>query len=124
MATTREDGGDGANGSDESGGSDGSKEIDRFDGGVGWIAEPDEDLQRASHALVADGDVWVIDPVDTADLDRRLNEFGGVALVSVQQNDYARDVAQLVEPPVEIGRVDRIDHPDVPVNDERVARTL
>lgn len=48
----------------------------------------------------------------------------GVALVSVQQNDYARDVAQLVESPVEIGRVDRVDHPDVPVDDERVARTL
>ena len=29
-----------------------------------------------SHALVADGDAWVIDLVDTADLDDRLGEVG------------------------------------------------
>ncbi|PSP89123.1 hypothetical protein BRC90_05655 [Halobacteriales archaeon QS_4_69_34] len=29
--------------------------IDRFPGGVGWIAHPEETMQRASHALVADG---------------------------------------------------------------------
>ena len=91
MATTREDGGDGSGGSDGPGRSDGSKEIDRFDGGVGWIAEPDEDLQRASHALVVDGDVWVIDPVDTADLDRRLDELGDVAGVVVLLDRHERD---------------------------------
>jgi len=31
-------------------------EIDRFDGGVGWIAYPDETMQRASHALQTDED--------------------------------------------------------------------
>ena len=45
-------------------------EIDRFDGGVGWIAYPEETMERASHALAVhdeEGDadeVWVIDPVD------------------------------------------------------------
>lgn len=28
--------------------------IDDFDGGVGWLAHPDEDGQRASHAVVGD----------------------------------------------------------------------
>lgn len=30
------------------------REIDRWDGGVGWIAHPEEALQRASHAIVVD----------------------------------------------------------------------
>ena len=28
--------------------------IDRWDGGIGWIAHPDEDSRRASHAVVGD----------------------------------------------------------------------
>jgi hypothetical protein len=34
---------------------------DEFDGGFGWIV--DEFMERCSHALVANGRVWVIDPV-------------------------------------------------------------
>lgn len=31
------------------------REIDQFEGGVGWIAHPEERMQRASHALLAEG---------------------------------------------------------------------
>ncbi|WP_254769046.1 hypothetical protein [Salinilacihabitans rarus] len=69
------------------------REIDRFDGGVGWIAHPDETMQRASHALEIEGEVWVIDPVDAAELDDLLAEFGPVAGVVVCLDRHVRDAA-------------------------------
>jgi hypothetical protein len=70
-----------------------AREIDRWDGGIGWIAHPEETMQRASHALAVDGDVWVIDPVDTPDLDGRLAEFGEVRGVVVLVGRHTRDAA-------------------------------
>ena len=67
--------------------------IDRWDGGVGWIAYPDEEMQRASHALTADGDVWVLDPVDAPGLDDLLSEFGEVVGVVVCVDRHERDAA-------------------------------
>lgn len=70
------------------------QEIDRFDGGVGWIAHPGETMQRASHAVVGDdGGVWVVDPVDVAGLDELLAEFGDVAGVVVLLDRHKRDCA-------------------------------
>jgi len=67
--------------------------IDRFDGGVGWIAHPAEDMLRASHALVDDGDVWVIDPVEAQGIDDILAEYGTVAGVVVLLDRHTRDAA-------------------------------
>ena len=69
----------------------GYREIDRWEGGVGWIAQPRETLQRASHALAADGEVWVVDPVDCPGLDDLLAEFGEVAGVVVDLDRHTRD---------------------------------
>ncbi len=73
-------------------------EIDRFEagdesttGGVGWIAHPEETMQRASHALAVDGEVWVVDPVDAPGLDDLLEEFGDVAGVVVLLDRHKRD---------------------------------
>ena len=85
------------------------REIDRWDGGVGWIAHPEEALQRASHALVVDpdgqepsgeqdapdGDVWVIDPVDAVGLDEFLADLGEVAGVTVLIDRHTRDAAEV-----------------------------
>lgn len=74
-------------------------EIDRFDGGVGWIAYPGETMERASHALAVPNeetetnDVWVIDPVDAPGLDDLLAEFGSVAGVVVCLDRHKRDSA-------------------------------
>ena len=73
------------------------REIDRFDGGVGWIAHPEETMQRASHALAIDGEVWVIDPVDADGLDELLAEFGDVAGVVVTLDRHARDAATIAD---------------------------
>lgn len=70
-------------------------EIDRFDGGVGWIAYPDETMQRASHALKTDEGLWLVDPVDATDLDELLAEFGDVAGVVVCLDRHKRDAAQI-----------------------------
>jgi len=69
-------------------------EIDQFDGGVGWIAYPDETLQRASHALVVDGELWLVDPVDAEGIDDLLAEYGEVAGVVVLLDRHKRDSAE------------------------------
>ncbi|WP_222917858.1 hypothetical protein [Natrinema sp. SYSU A 869] len=73
------------------------REIDRFDGGVGWIAHPDERMQRASHALEVDGEVWVIDPVDAEGIDELFAEFGDVAGVVVGLDRHKRDAAAIAD---------------------------
>ncbi len=67
-------------------------EIDRHDGGVGWLAYPEEDMQRASHALVEDGDVWLVDPVDVPELDDLLADLGEVEGIVVLLDRHLRDV--------------------------------
>lgn len=76
-------------------GSTALREIDRWDGGVGWLAYPDETMQRASHAVEVDGDVWVFDPVDADGVDDLLAEFGDVAGVVVGLDRHKRDAAAL-----------------------------
>ena len=70
-------------------------EIDRWDGGVGWLAHPDEALQRASHALAVDGEVWVVDPVDAPGIDDLFAEFGDVTGVVVLLDRHMRDAAEI-----------------------------
>jgi len=71
------------------------REIDRRDNGVGWIAYPDETMQRASHAFAVDGEVWVCDPIDVEGLDDLLTEFGEVAGVVILLDRHKRDAATI-----------------------------
>ena len=74
------------------------QEIDRFDNGArgaGWVAHPDERMQRASHALAADDGVYVVDPVDAEGVDDLLTEFGEVAGVVVLLDRHKRDAASV-----------------------------
>ncbi|WP_423751543.1 hypothetical protein [Salinirarus marinus] len=75
------------------GGAESVTEIDRWDGGVGWFAHPDERMERASHALVVDGDVWAVDPVDATGVDELLADLGDVAGVVVCLDRHKRDAA-------------------------------
>jgi hypothetical protein len=76
-------------------------EIDRYDGGVGWIAYPDETMERASHAFAVrneetdEDDVWVVDPVDAPGVDGLLDELGTVAGVVVGLDRHKRDCAEI-----------------------------
>ena len=69
--------------------------IDEHDGGAGWLAYPDESMQRASHALVSDGDVYLIDPLDAPGLDEFLADLGTVAGVLVLLDRHKRDSAAI-----------------------------
>lgn len=74
---------------------DSYREIDRFDGGVGWMVHPEEILQRASHALETDDGVWLVDPLDAEGIDDILAEIGPVAGVVVLSNHHRRDAAAI-----------------------------
>lgn len=87
--------GNGAGAGDGDGNESQARIIDRWEGGFGWIAYPDEAMQRASHALVADDGVWVVDPVDWDGLDDRLAELGDVEGVCVVLDRHERDAATL-----------------------------
>lgn len=70
-----------------------AREIDRWGGGVGWIAHPDEQMARASHALAVEGEVWLVDPVDAADVESVYADLGEVVGVVVALDRHERDAA-------------------------------
>lgn len=69
--------------------------VNRWDGGVGWMAYPDEFMQRTSHALVGEEGVWLVDPLDMDGLDEILGSYGSVAGVVVTLDRHTRDAAAL-----------------------------
>ena len=97
--------------------SDRSREVDRWEDGVGWLAHPEEAGQRVSHAVSTDEGVWVLNPLDAPGVDDLLPELGEVAGVAVLSNYHARDAARFarrcdvpVTVPGWLGRVpDRLD---------------
>lgn len=71
------------------------REIDRWDGGGGWIAHPEEDIRRASHVLAVDGEAWLVDPIDAPGVDEFAAEFGEVAGVVVTLGRHQRDADRI-----------------------------
>ena len=69
--------------------------VDRFDGGVGWIAHPEETMQRTSHAVESDGGLWLLDPVDAEGLDDLLEGYADPAGVVVLLDRHKRDAAAI-----------------------------
>lgn len=78
-----------------SGAADDWVEIDDWDGGAGWLAYPEEDLQRASHVLDGEDGQVLVDPVDFADLDEFLAGRGPVAGVVTLLDRHKRDAAAI-----------------------------
>jgi len=71
--------------------------IDRWDHGFGWSAGEDDPIYRTSHALVDDGDVWLVDPVDFPDLDATVAEYGTVRGAVVLLDRHKRDAAPIAD---------------------------
>ncbi len=71
--------------------------FDRWDGGFGWQADPEEPERRTSHALVADGSVWLVDPVDFDGLDKLVADHGEVAGVVFLLDRHRRDSVAVAE---------------------------
>lgn len=77
---------------------------DEFDGGFGWIVE-DEWMERCSHALVTNGRVWVIDPVDGAGVEERIRAAGvpaGVLQLLDRHNRDSRAIADRLGVPLHV----------------------
>jgi hypothetical protein len=68
---------------------------DETDWGFGWLQE--ERLRRTSHALRAEGRVWVFDPVDSPGVEERIRGLGEPAGVIQLLDRHRRDCAALAE---------------------------
>ncbi len=66
---------------------------DEFAHGFGWIV--DEFRVRTSHALVADGEVWLVDPVAWDEAEQRARQRGEVRGVIQLLSRHDRDCAEL-----------------------------
>jgi hypothetical protein len=62
---------------------------DEFDSGFGWIVDS-EFFRRCSHALVVDGRVWVIDPIEGDGVEERIRAAGEPAGVFQLVNRHSR----------------------------------
>ncbi len=67
--------------------------VDDWAGGFGWIADPEEAMERTSHAIDGSEGLWLIDPVDMPGLDALLEDRGDVAGVVVTLGRHTRDAA-------------------------------
>ena len=66
---------------------------DETEWGFGWLQE--ERLQRTSHALRAEGRVWLFDPVDSPGVEERIRALGESAGVIQLLDRHGRDCAAL-----------------------------
>ncbi len=90
-----------------------------WDGGVSWVAHPEEKGRRASHAIETETGTWLVDPLDATDLDGLLDGRPEVVGVIVCSSWHARDAATLarrhdvaVHVPTWMARVtERVDAP-------------
>jgi hypothetical protein len=62
---------------------------DEAPSGFGWIQE--ERMARCSHAVRAEGRVWIFDPVDSPGVDERIRELGEPAGVIQLLDRHRRD---------------------------------
>jgi hypothetical protein len=100
--------------------------VDRWDGGLSWMAHPEETMRRTSHALVVDEAVWLVDPLDGEDLDGVVADLGSVAGVVVLSTYHLRDADAIAErydvavhlPAAFDGVADRVDAPVERFDDE------
>lgn len=69
--------------------------VDETDWGFGWIAPEPRFLQRCSHAFLAGGRVWIVDPVTGDGIVERVRALGEAAGVLVLFDRHDRDSAVL-----------------------------
>jgi len=68
---------------------------DETEWGFGWVRE--ERLARCSHAVRAEGRVWIVDPVDSPGVDERIRELGEPAGVIQLLDRHRRDCAAFAD---------------------------
>jgi hypothetical protein len=68
---------------------------DELEFAFGWIAD-DDPIRRASHALVADGGVWLVDPLAWPEAQRRALELGPRGVIQLLDR-HERDCAAIAQ---------------------------
>ena len=71
--------------------------VDESDFGFGWIHPEPRWMQRASHALVVDGRVWLVDPTGGEGVEERIRSLGEPAGVVQLLPWHRRDCAAVGE---------------------------
>jgi hypothetical protein len=71
--------------------------VDELDFGFGWISPHKPELQMASHALLADGQVWLVDPSEGAGVEERARALGEPAGVLQLLDRHNRACAAFAE---------------------------
>lgn len=71
--------------------------VDELEFAVGWIVPEPRFMQRASHAVVAGGRVWVIDPVEDDEALERVRSLGEPAAVVQLLDRHGRDCTRVAE---------------------------
>lgn len=69
--------------------------FDTHELGLTWLPDAREAMQRACHAVLLDGAVWVIDPIDVDGLDDRIAAVGEPAAVVQLLDRHDRDCAAI-----------------------------
>jgi hypothetical protein len=70
------------------------KIIDQWEEGFGWIAHPEEDGKRTSHAIRGDDGVWVFDPLDAPEIYQKISDLGTVKGVVLLSSFHGRNASQ------------------------------
>lgn len=71
--------------------------VDEHEWGFGWISRERPYLRLTSHALAAEGRVWVVEPVEAPGLDERIRALGDPAGVIQLLDRHNRSCAALAE---------------------------
>ena len=71
--------------------------VDESEFGFGWIHPEPRFMQRTSHAILAGGGVWLIDPVEGDGVEERVRALGEPAGVVVLLDRHARDARTFAE---------------------------
>lgn len=69
--------------------------VDESEVGLTWVE--DDPMARASHALVSDGKVWIVDPVDDPDMMARVAELGTPIAVIQLLDRHDRDCKKVAD---------------------------
>jgi hypothetical protein len=68
---------------------------DELEWGFGWVAE--ERMQRTSHAILASGGVWIVDPLEGESVRERIHALGRPVGVLQLLDRHERDCAQVAQ---------------------------
>ena len=75
----------------------GQPRFETHDLGLSWLVDREETMQRACHAMVLGGELWIVDPVEVPGLYERIEGLGAPVGVLQLLDRHDRDCAAVAE---------------------------